>query len=466
MDSYKKLIKNSFIFTVANISSKLLSFFLVPYYTYVLSTDELGVADALVNTVSLILPIVSLYIQDAVLRYIMEKQEKSNDIVSVALKLFFINYIVLLCIYPILKYFNIGGQNLKYLYFLLLFQGIYNITGQYVRGKGKIKEFAFGGVINTFVLLVSNIVLLTYFKLGIQGYLCSFVLAYLLSSIYYVLVGDVYKVNIFIKSDTQMIKYMLQYSIPLIPNALMWWIMNISDRYMLIFFIGPAASGIYTVAHKIPTLLNLISSIFSQAWQLSAIEENNSRDKEKFYTNVFSFYSLIMYLASMVIISFIRPIIQILVEKNYSTSAQYVPFLMLAMVFSAYGAFLGMIYAAEKKTRNAMISTVLGAVVNIVMNFILIPLIGINGAAIGTMVGLLTLWIYRLIDTKKYVKICYDLKLHISFFIISIIQIIIFYKGMKYEYFVYILLIVLFFIINKKMLVEFIKKLIGKLKRK
>ena len=92
MSSYGKLIKNSFIFTIANLGSKLLSFFLVPFYTFVLSTEELGVADALVNTVTLILPIISLYIQDAVMRFIMDKENDSGEIIAVAIRLFFLNF--------------------------------------------------------------------------------------------------------------------------------------------------------------------------------------------------------------------------------------------------------------------------------------------------------------------------------------------------------------------------------------
>ena len=78
-------------------------------------------------------------------------------------------------------------------------------------------------------------------------------------------------------------KEMLVYCIPMIPNSIMWWITDASDKYMIAFFVGVSSNGIYALAKKIPSVLSMLHSVFFQAWQLSAVEESEAKDKSHYY---------------------------------------------------------------------------------------------------------------------------------------------------------------------------------------
>lgn len=240
---------------------------------------------------------------------------------------------------------------------------------------------------------------------------------------------------------------MLLYSIPLIPNAIMWWAMSSLNRYMIVFFLELSANGIYAIASKIPSLLSIINSIFFQAWQMSAIEEANSKEKSKFYTNVFNVFSVFMLITTSIILVHLKLIMSIF-SDNYYDSWKYVPFLMLGVVFSSYSSFLGTNYIAAKKTTGVFKTSVVGAIINITLNFLLIPFIGLYGAAIGTMVSFMVIWILRIIDTRNFVTIKINLYKLILSFIIIFIQIGFMYLNFKYEYLILLSIFLLLIIVN------------------
>ena len=148
--------------------------------------------------------------------------------------------------------------------------------------------------------------------------------------------------------------------------------MNASDRYAINIFLGISANGIYAIANKVPTILNMLYSIFSQAWQLSAIEEADNKNKSQFYTNVFNIFSLVMLIGTSCILVIIRPIIETFLADAYRDSWKYVPFLLLSVVFTSFSAFLGTNYIAMKETKGVFKTSLVGAIVNIILNILLI----------------------------------------------------------------------------------------------
>lgn len=466
MNAYKKLLKNSGVFAIANLGSKLISIILVPYYTYVLSTAEYGTIDIITTNVSLILPLITLNIFDATLRFSVKSKYNNKDIFSSSIIVIILGNLIFLLGYPFLNRIVLL-KNIAYLFYIIIFiQSINCVIAQFARGIGKVKEFAANGVINTFVLVISNIILLSKFKLGIKGYLISIILAYSISTIYLIISVRIWRFYSPKKINSKLIKEMTIYSIPLIPNSLMWWVMNASDRYAITMFLGIAANGIYAVAYKIPTVLNLLYSIFSQAWQLSAIEEGDSENKSEFYTNVFKILSIVMLLGTSFIIMIVRPVIEIVLSTEYKDSWKYVPFLLLAVVFTSFSSFLGTNYIAMKETKGVFKTSLVGAILNIILNLILIPLIGINGAAIATMISFAIVWIIRIYDTKKFVMIKIDLKKLIYSLIIISLQICILYMKIKYYLIIEVILVILILIVNKSDLFNIINQVIMLIKRK
>ncbi|WP_026572831.1 lipopolysaccharide biosynthesis protein [Bacillus sp. UNC438CL73TsuS30] len=450
MNIYKKLISNSLIFAVGNLGSKLIVFLLVPLYTYYLTTSEFGLVDLMITATGLLIPAFSLSIFDSVLRFVMDKNYDKQAILINSFVVTFLGVAILIMLYPVLLILFPFDQYISYFYLLLIAQAISTILNQFIRANGKVKVFAASGIINALLLLILNVTFLVIFHKGITGYLLSLIFSYLGSSLFSFFVGKVFLEINLKKINFQLMKEMLQYSIPLIPNSLMWWIMSLSDRYVITFFLGLSANGLYALANKIPNILSIVSSIFFQAWQLSAIEESKSKEKSRFYTNVFNAFSITMLLSTSLILAHLKFIIELFVADNYYVAWKYVPFLLLGVVFSSFSGFLGTNYIAAKKTSGVFKTSVIGALINILANIILIPKIGINGAAVGTMLSFVAIWLLRIKDTKEFVTIKLNIiRLSLSLLFIFF-QIGLLYNNLKFGYLFQILILVIIIIINYK----------------
>ena len=459
VSSYKKLLKNSSIFAIANLGTKIISLLLVPYYTFVLSTEEYGSVDLIVTTISLIIPIITLSIFDSVLRFAMDMIDKREEIFSSAFIAMIIGFILSLLLLPLVKLIPSIYKYVGLFYSIILIQSIHILLSNFIRAIGKIKLFALDGVFNTIVLLTSNIILLTVFNYGIKGYLISILVSHIMSCMFILLFGKVLSYIKFNKYDNNIIKEMLLYSIPLIPNALMWWVMNVSDRYIITIFLGYTANGLYAIANKIPGLLNIVNSIFFQAWQLSAIEESNSKTKSNFYTNVFNIFATTMLLVTSILVLIIKPMIRLMVSSEYQECWKYTPFLLLGIVFSSFSSFLGTNYIAMKKTNGVFKTSIIGAIINIILNIITIPIIGINGAAISTMISFLVVWILRIKDTKEYVNISINKRGIVNTLFIIGIQISVLFVEIKFDIFIQLILFIIIILIN----INYIKQLVKKI---
>ncbi|MGR9522913.1 oligosaccharide flippase family protein [Priestia megaterium] len=450
MNRYKKLVGNSIIFAIGNLGSKLITFFLVPLYTYYLSTKQYGTVDLIVTTLSMLVPIFTMSIYDAVLRFAMDKAYDKKVVISNALMLTVLGFLLAILIYPIFNKLVPFNNLLGYFYVLLFTQSINSSFLQFIRAIGKVKLFAFYGILNAFMILTLNIVFLVKLDLGIHGYLLSMIIADTISAFLIIFLGRVYRYISIKKLNIKLIKEMLLYSTPLIPNALMWWIMGVSDRYIISYFLGLSANGLYAIANKIPSLLNIVNSIFFQAWQLSAIEEVNSKDKSKFYSNVFNIFSTTMLVCTSIYLVSIKFIMGAFVSEGYYESWKYVPFLLLGVVFSSFAGFLGTNYIALKNTAGVFRTSIIGAIINATLNVLLIPLMGINGASISTMLSFAIIWILRIIETRHFVQIKLNLKHFILTLFVLLVQIYTLYKNISYEYIIQIILFIIIIIINLK----------------
>lgn len=400
---YKRLASNTFLFAIANMGTKLLQFFLVPLYTYTLTKSQYGIMDLFLTTLNMLLPIFALSIADAVFRYTMERNA-SHDILSNGFIITTIgSVIVLLCI-PIFKIMKIPYAGyfaiiLSLLLYLSLFQN-------YARAANYEKVFALSGVINAIILGSLNVLLMVFLHLGIRGYVYSLLFANLCTVLYlFIATNAINNLNVSKLSLFEM-KKLLRYSVPLIPNAFAWWFTNDANRYFILFFVGATGNGLYAVASKIPSLLNMVYNIFAQAWQISAVEEFNSEDSSKFYSNILNISIFILMIVSCILLTFIKPFIWFFMEHSYYSSWKFVAYLLLASVFSNISAFLGTIFLAAKATNKIMTTTVIGMITNVVFNLILIPQFGVNGAGIGSCLGFMIVCLIRInIVNKNYMKI-------------------------------------------------------------
>lgn len=461
MGKYKKLAANSLIFALANFGSKLLLLIFVPFYTHVLGTEEYGTVDTLTTTVSLLLPIFSLVLHEAVLRFSMEAEIKKQCVITNGTFGFVISLMISLISY--LFFYKINSMRAYWLLFYIILnsENLNCLLRQYARGIGRVKLFAVNGILNTFILVISNLFFLLWFKLGIVGYLLSMAVSYILCDALLIVklnICDNVKKEYF---NSNILKKMLIYCIPLIPNVVMWWIMNASDRYVIAFFLGLGANGIYAVACKVPSIINTLQQIFMQAWQLSAIEE--SKNSDEFYNNIYEGLSIVLFLAASGVLIIVKPLLSLVISSNYENVWKYVPWLLIAAVYSGLASFLGTNYIVSMKTGGVLITSAISAGVNIILNIMLTPLIGINGPAFATAVSFFTLWLVRCRSTRDYgIEITQD---PIFMFISTgslVLQAIVIILDVNYSFFInaflFICLMIFIYYKKRKIVTLFIKQ--------
>lgn len=403
---YKRLLKNIMMLLAGNFVARVLSFFMVPFYTSILTTADYGVADLISNIVFLVLPVFTLLMEEAVMRFSLDKGNDSKEVLAISLKLSTVGFFVALCFSPLLLCFESIRPYYGYVVLYYIVTWLYNLLSNYVKGLDRVGLTAMAGVIHTFSYLGLNIYFLAVLKIGVYGYLLAISLSNLVAIIFLACASDALKA-IFVrrKKNKRLAKEMIRYSLPMIPNYMLWWVNNASDRFLVTFFCGTAVNGIYAVAYKIPTLLNSMTSIFASAWQISSVDNFGSDESVDFYNKVYSFYSGMLFIGAAGLILVTKGVAYVLYAKDFFEAWTITPILVLAYVFSALAQYLNSIFSASKKTKTLMYSSFAGAMVNIILNIILIPRFAGNGAAIATCIGYMTIWAVNMKNTRNIIKI-------------------------------------------------------------
>ena len=210
------------------------------------------------------------------------------------------------------------------------------------------------------------------------------------------------------KFDTIILSKMLRYSLPLVPNSIFWWINNALSRFFLNFYSGLSMVGLFSVANKIPSILSVFVTIFQQAWNLSAFKEyeNNSTD---FFKKVYKYFNSFSILAAGGLILITKILASLMFQKDFYQAWIYVPILIMSFYYSAISAYLGSFYTASEKTAGLFITTLIGAIISIICNFMLIPSLGAQGAALSICISNFVLVIIRLRFSRRVINISISL---------------------------------------------------------
>lgn len=403
-NKYRTLLDNTFLLSLGTFGSKILTFVMVRFYTGVLTPSDYGTADLIMQTANLLLPVASLGITNGVFRFALDRKEHRKSIFSAGLYTILLGSLILLAAGPLLSRSEDLHEYVELICAYTLASCLHSLCAQYIRAEGKTALFAGQGIFNTALVIWFNILFLQVFRLGVFGYVMSVVVADGICTGYLVLREKLWKLLV-PKPDDSVAKAMLRYSIPLIPATIFWWITSVSDRYMVTWFLGAEANGLYAVACKIPTILSLLSTIFMEAWQFSAISEATG-DREvhiRFYSQVWGFFLSAMVLVGSVMIVLCRLEIRVLAARSYYAAWQYVPVLAMAMVFSAFSSFMNSVYVVMEKSHLSLWTAVWGAGANILMNLWMIPRIGIQGAAIATLVSYLMCFGIRAVSARRLI---------------------------------------------------------------
>lgn len=398
---YKELLINIGIFSLASLLSKAIMFFLLPLYTNVLSPAEYGTVELIMTGINLLTPIFTLSISDAVVRFGLDSRIDHGHVLKAETVFLVGSSLVMIACYPLLHLYRpLEGYTWIFIFAMIVLMFRSNYTF-YLKSINNNKLFAIDSIIYTLVLAGSNILFLVGLKMGIAGYMLSLIVASLISIVFVLLVGHGLRDLRISPFDKKLLKDMVAYSAPMVFNALSWWITNSSDKYMLEYFWSSSEVGIYSAAAKIPALITTVNALFSQAWTLSSVKEYEHSKDKSFFKNIFSMYSFVMFLATAAILLIVKPFMNIYVGSDFNTSWYYVPALLIASLYGCFSNYFGSIYIAAKQNIKCTLSTIICGIVNIVLNFALIPKYGIWGATIATAISFIIVGVYRMVDCQR-----------------------------------------------------------------
>lgn len=426
----KELIKNTAIVAVGKVCTKFLSFFLLPFYTAVLSTEEYGIVDLFNTYVSLLLPIIVFQIEDALFRFLVDVRQKDEEKKKVISTVFFFalfQSVIFIIVFSLISML----LSIQYGYYLLLNVIVSIFSGallQLARGLGNNFTYAFGSFLTAFVAILLNIVLVLLFHMGADGLFITAFVSNFIGSIYIVWKEKVYRMIHFRSFDKRYLKEMLAYSLPLVPNYLSWWIIGASDKSVVNWFLGISQNGILSVSQKFSTAYTSFYSIFNLTWTESASVHRDDMDSERFYSQIIDIAFRVLTCVCMGIIAIIPIVFPYMVNKNFAQAYYQIPIYMLSsLLYSVIGIF-SVVYVAYKRTGQIAKTSAIAAVLNLIVNIGLIRYIGLYAAAISSVAAYGIMLLIRYFDIQKIVRIHIKKSVLITMVILMIIDFIAYYS--------------------------------------
>ncbi|MBQ9898819.1 MAG: polysaccharide biosynthesis C-terminal domain-containing protein [Ruminococcus sp.] len=416
MNKYKKLAFNTMIFAIGSFGSKILVILLTRLYSRHLDPASSGIKELLEPMALFLQPIFTFALQEYLIRFGLDKKYDKREVFTTSGLITLAGMAVMALVVPLIS--NIPALDFIKGYTILLI--IYVLTSslrmqcqQFVRSRDMVKLFSLDGILATLTLFIFNIVFIAGFHWGVRGFMLAVILSDLLSAVFLFLVADLKSFVSMRYFSKPLAREMMRFAAPLIPTIVMWTITSLSDRMFIREMhsdrvqLGESAVGIYGYANRIPNLISMVSTIFFQAWNMSAITENDSKDRSIFYERVYSAYEAMLFIASAGLLLLIKPVTGFFVVSTtyseYGDVYLYAPVLIAAVLFMCLNQFLGSIYSATKHTKNSFWTALTACSVNIVMNICLIPEWGIQGAAIATFLSYFICFWARIIDARYYV---------------------------------------------------------------
>lgn len=468
MNKKRQFAKTTIIIFFGKVCTQLISFFLLPLYTSYLSTSQYGIADLIQTYVTLFVPIITLELEMSIFRWLVENREKVKDTNKLISNNFFILF-VSLSIFSILFIIVSLFINIPYRWIILIDIIVCVLSGNFLqisRGFGQTLDFSISCILTGLTTVISNIILICFLGFQADGMIISMALANGICSLYLFIRLKLYSKINFKLIDFKLLKDMYKYSIPLVPNGISWWIVNVSDRSIISFVLGSSFNGLYAISNKFPTIISSLTGIFNLSWSESASLHINSDDRDEFFSDITNTVLRLFVALGAGMIACMPFVFPLMINSKYNEAYMYIPPLVLACVFNVAICLYSQIYLAKRMSKEVATTTIMGAIINILINVIFIKFIGLYAAALSTCIAYFAMVLYRHIDLKKYIKIKFEKGLLIQSFLIFTFSIILYYINNLYlNIFSLIIVCVYSFITNRKFLLDSFNLIKNKIKR-
>ena len=407
---FGKLFSDTVILAIGTFGSKLLVFLLMPLYTALLSPSQYGTAELITGTANLIMPFACVGITSGIFRFAAEKGTDREGVFSSGMVLLGAGLCGTVLLGAVALCIGAAWRTEILLVVLyVLAADLQAVCAQYVRAIDRTRLFAVQGILNTLVTVGFNILFLMAFDLGVTGYVLSTVVGNLLTAAFLVVSAKLWRVFRLSRVSRTAMRELFRFSLPMVPTTICWLITDLSDRYLVSWFCGEAVNGVYSAAYKIPTIVNLVSGIFMQAWQFSAVVQSTDGEEcSRFYSQVFRGFLSVIFIGSGGLILLSPWLCRLLLNSAYHEAWRYMPTLLCAAALESVVSFLASVYMVRKKSMHSFLTAVAGTGLNLLLNFLFIPRTGTFGGALGaaiaTLIGYAAVWMLRMADVPRLLR--------------------------------------------------------------
>lgn len=408
----KELARNTAILTIGKISSQAITFFLLPLYTAYLSKEDYGVVDLIATIIALLFPILNMQMEQGLFRFMVVNRKNAVELKRIASTAFSFTGFQILCFSLLFVAASPFIHN-EYKWFLLinLVLGTINfMMMQFLRGLGDNVGYAVSAFMSSMVNIVVNLVLIIGFGLGADSMLTAMAVGSITSILYIFFRSRLWRYYSLKYFERSRLKELLSYSLPLVPNELSWWAIRASDRFVITTFIDASANGIIAIAHKFPSVYVMIYNIFGIAWTESIVLHLKEAGGERYFSDMTNRMLRLFSCLSLLIICVMPFVFNILIDENFAEAYNLIPLYMVGSMFNVVIGLISAVYIVHKQTMVIAKTSVMAAIICIVVDVVCVKFIGVYASPLSNIVGFGAMMLYRCIDIRKYVKVEWDYK--------------------------------------------------------
>ncbi|MCD8187928.1 MAG: oligosaccharide flippase family protein [Ruminococcus sp.] len=457
----EKLVKNTAVLSLGTFLPKLAVMITLPILTGCLTKAEYGTYDLIVNLVSLILPAETLQIQTAAFRFLIDVRGKEKEIKSIITNIlvFIIPTSIIALIIMFFCLYSLSFVMRIWICVYFFADILAQAVRQVARGLNDNLGYSISAIVNGVGKIVFDVILVMFFDTGLEGAVVALAISSIASFVFLVIKSKLYRyIDLKCVSKAEL-KELLKYSWPMVPNSMSMWVVNFSDRFVITSVMGVAANAVYSAATKIPQILTVAQSTFTMAWQESASIASKDDDADAYYSSIFKVVFNVIAGFMGLLIGFTPLLFMILIRGDYDEAYNQIPILFMGMFFYSLSAYLGGIYVAQKATKSVGITTIAAAICNLAINISLIHWIGLYAGSISTLVSFVVLYVYRMINLRKSVKMKYDHKYMIAIIIaLGVMCFLCFQRNFILNCVNCVIGITAFFVLNRGLIKAMLKK--------
>jgi len=420
LEKILRLGKETAIYGLSTIIGRMLNFLIVPFYANFLLPAENGVISNIYAYIAFTFILFSYGMEPAYMRFVSslelgsKKQNFSVPFLSLLLTSVFFALAIHVNSSSIASLLGLEPshhQFIQYAGWILCFDALTVIPFASLRMEQKAKRFAFLKLFNIVCNLFLNLFLILGLKMHAEGVLLANLLASALT--FLVMTGMILRQLTF-DFPVLLYKELLKFGIPYIPAGLAGIAMQVIDRPIVKALTNDATLGIYQLNYRLGIFMMLIVGMFDYAWRPFFLNHAKDSDAKPLFAKVFTYFLLGAMAVFLTVSFFIEDIVRMkffgkqFFPPIYWQGAEIVPWILLAYVFTgAYVVFVVGIYL-EKKTKYLPLVTGAGALLNVGANLILIPLLGILGAALSTLLSYIVMAVGMYFASQRFYRVEYE----------------------------------------------------------